>query len=129
MASDRKRQSPRAASIADVEAAIENMPEAYLDCRDNRHPWERMGVQWSAQAGTYVRTRICPRCTTRRTQEIGADGEIIGTHYDYPDDYLLKIGRLIGSARDTLRLASVLREINSQNTPEPRRRRTRKATV
>jgi hypothetical protein len=52
----------------------------------------------------------CARCKTRRVRHIGPAGQLVSSHYEYPEGYVIKgMGRLDGAARDQLRLESVLR--------------------
>ena len=90
----------------------DELPDAFLMCRDMGHQWRPFTAQWHSSERAYSRTLACARCSTQRTQWVSASGHIAhGNHYDYPEGYTAPAGtgRMDGAARDALRLASVLR--------------------
>lgn len=76
---------------------LKNLPSTYLDCRDLRHAWQRLGAQWAKQDPMGFRElhrRLrCMRCDTVRTDIYAYPGyEKVRTVYDYPEDYQIPIG-------------------------------------
>ena len=62
--------------------------------------------------GSYTRVLRCPRCKTRKVQEISARGGLGRTKYKHPDGYLHEgMGRIAGDGRGILRLESITRTI------------------
>jgi hypothetical protein len=50
----------------------------------------------------------CQRCTTVRKRFLNRHGHVVSSGYDYDDGYIIKgLGRMVGTDKDTLRLASI----------------------
>jgi hypothetical protein len=93
------------------------MPDEYVQCRDWGHNWAPYTAR-PADYGCFESVIRCTRCKTKRTRTIGPRGAVLRSDYDYADGYLVAgMGRLTGSDRDMLRLASVLRLIEG-GTPQ-----------
>jgi hypothetical protein len=75
---------------------LRSKPDVYLDCRDLRHAWNRIGFfHFSGTRGQGTcRKAVCARCGTCRHSYYDDDGSLLFTEYDYPDHYLL-----VGSGR------------------------------
>lgn len=101
---------PRYASEGDVEDFAATLSDAYLQCRELGHNW-RPHTAGRYKDGGFRRTLRCPRCRTKKHQELSSRGQIMGsTHYTHPDGYLTHgMGRIVGEGRDILRLASIMR--------------------
>lgn len=94
----------------------EELPDAFLTCRDMGHTWRPYTAAWDSQERAYRRELICARCTTVRVQWVSATGHIAhGNAYTYPEGYTAPTGtgRMDGQARDALRLQSVLRMVET----------------
>lgn len=100
----------------EVETWSQDMPEAFLACRDYGHQWWPHTAHFSAREQAYDRTLRCKRCGTTRSQWISLRGEVLGGHYDYPEGYQAPpgSGRLDGDGRAALRLESTLRLVNRE---------------
>jgi hypothetical protein len=99
------------ASRAEVEAAVEEMPDEYLECR-KRHAWAPYSAHIEPDA--YEETERCLNCGVKREQITSRrNGALLSTkYYDRPDGYLFKgIGRISGGARDEVRRARVERRV------------------
>lgn len=99
----------------------EDLPESYLQCRDMGHVWRPYVASWEPAERAYRRVLHCPRCGTERTQWISASGHIAhGNAYAYPEGYSAPAGygRMDGGARDAIRLASVLRFVESTDAAD-----------
>ena len=93
----------------DLDATIAHMNVEYLQCRDFGHAWRPYHARWIPQDNCYRTDLRCSRCTSMRTRYLSASGAQLSGNYDYPEGYLTKgMGRLTGSDRDRIRLASVL---------------------
>jgi len=98
------------ASRAEVEAATEQWPTDYLDCRFMRHSWARGDAVHVVRLRYYRASYVCTRCGTRKILEISDSGASFAQTYEYPDGYLAQgVGRIAGEGRDAIRLAAVLR--------------------
>lgn len=72
----------------DPEDAVHNLDEAYLECRDLRHPWQLMGY---FRIGSAVARQLsCPKCHTIRKDVWTAGGERLSSGYTYPEGYQVK---------------------------------------
>lgn len=92
----------------DLDAAIEAMRESHMQCRDFGHSWRPRAVESVPQRRQWLQLLRCSRCGTVRQRLIDEYGAQLGGGYVYPDGYLTKgLGRLTGSDRDHLRLASL----------------------
>lgn len=96
--------------IRDVEDAVGDLKDAFLECRDYGHTWKVASIV--RFKGNYDRHTYCPRCKTNRTQIINAYGEILSNTYTYPEDYQLKgMGRLMSEGRMALRREAITRTV------------------
>lgn len=103
--------APTSADPKEVKRLARNLTDEALACRDVGHTW-RMYRLVKVRGG-YNRDLFCPTCKTSRHEFINRNGEKLSTHYTYPDGYQIKgVGRLMGNARNTLRLESVIRNMD-----------------
>lgn len=95
------------ARARDVEEAVNGMPAGHIFCRDYGHTWQPNTVH-KLKGGAYDQVLRCPRCDTYRHRVLDRDGSVVTNQYRYESDYLIAgLGRLTGSDRGVLRLASV----------------------
>jgi len=91
-----------------VDAAIADLDDASLQCRDFGHSWRPFDARWIPSRRQYDERLQCGRCKTLRVRLLDSRGGQLAAHYVYPDGYLVKgLGRLTGTDRDALRLAGV----------------------
>jgi hypothetical protein len=65
-------------------------PDDYAVCRTWGHAWDPGWEPSSITPGPVWRNRLsarCTRCTTERIDAIGALGDVMQRHYNYPDGY------------------------------------------
>lgn len=99
------------ADLKEVEAFASELSEEFLQCREMGHRWLPSKANINSDR-TYHREMRCPRCRTRKEQEISGRGEILSTQYKHPDGYLHQgMGRIAGDGRGLLRLESIRRTI------------------
>lgn len=99
------------ASDSEVAHFAAELPEEFLLCREMGHRWLPYQAAVNADQ-TYHRALRCPRCKTRKEQEISARGVILSTQYRHPEGYLhAGMGRIAGDGRGLLRLESIKRTI------------------
>lgn len=85
-------------------------PAAYVECRLDRHEWRPSVARHYPGFRYFHVIKICHRCKTEKHQEIGENGQLFSSTYRYPTGYLSDgKGRIVGDARDALRLESVKR--------------------
>jgi len=91
-----------------LQDAVAKMELAYVQCRDFGHSWRPYSARWLQAYNSYESQLQCQRCKTVRTRFLSATGSQLSGGYDYADGYLVKgMGRLTGSDRDVIRLASI----------------------
>lgn len=96
----------RSRRARDLDAAIGNMPQSHMYCRDFGHAWEPHTAHLIRGGGVDQVLR-CGRCHSTRHRVLDRRGEQVTSNYDYVDGYLIEgVGRLTGSDRGLLRLAS-----------------------
>lgn len=90
-----------------VETAVQGMPAAHVHCRDFGHSWV---PHTAARVGRGYEVIVrCTRCDTTRHRVLDRFGEVLTNSYHYADGYLVEgLGRLNGTDRGTLRIASIL---------------------
>lgn len=94
----------------DVDKVVSGMSTEFLQCRDFNHSWRPFTAEWVADERSFRVQLRCARCKAKRIRYIGQNGQLISSHYEYVDGYLIKgLGRLTGTDRDYLRLQSVMR--------------------
>ena len=109
---------PKRPANETLDAAIETMPDTFLQCRDFGHSWRPHTARALAKRKGYEQTLRCARCLTERRRWIDSRGEIISSGYEYAEGYLVAgLGRLTGVDRGHVRVASVLRTLQSSPIP------------
>lgn len=100
----------RYASPTEVERQAARWSEAFLECRLYGHNWRPSSATFHNVYRYWRIVQQCPRCTSERVAELDSHGAVTSQQIDYADGYLTDgIGRIVGDARDTLRLAAVQR--------------------
>ena len=103
-------QTPRWASLDDVERLADQWDPRVLECRTYGHHWQPSQATFNTKYRYYRVVQICPSCTSERIMELDSRGHIVKLKIDYADGYLSKhTGRIVGEGRDILRLATVTR--------------------
>lgn len=99
------------ADLKEVEAFASELSEEFLQCREMGHRWLPSKAHVNPDR-TFHREMRCPRCRTRKQQEVSGRGEILSTQYKHPEGYLHEgMGRIAGDGRGLLRLESIRRTI------------------
>lgn len=99
------------ADLDEVRQFATELPEEYLQCRDSGHRWLPHDAAKHPD-GSYSRVMRCPRCRTRKEQDIDSRGAIVGTQYKHPEGYLHQgQGRIAGDGKGILRLESIHRAL------------------
>jgi hypothetical protein len=91
---------------ADVLDWIDEVPEAYLECRDYMHarfPWR---AWWDSDAHAYREVLRCRRCTSQWSRLVYSTGKRSRWSVDYVDGYLRPAGsgRMQEADRDAMAL-------------------------
>jgi hypothetical protein len=95
----------------EIAAFAQDLPEEFLMCREMGHRWLPHDAE-EFDDGSFMRILRCPRCKTRKVQDISRRGVIERTRYQHPDGYLHEgMGRIAGDGRGVLRLESIRRTI------------------
>lgn len=102
-------------------------PEKFLDCRDLRHPWQRVGSYHLS--GDIIRVLHCPRCGTDRRDKWAPSGYRRPSTYDYPDGYRIGDGgaSALDVRQEVLRRFVVYESEDDMNAALLKSRRRRKA--
>lgn len=97
----------------EIASFAEELPDEFLLCREMGHRWLPHDAE-EHRDGSFTRVLRCPRCKTRKVQDISARGVIERTQYRHPEGYLHEgMGRIAGDGRGVLRLASIRRTITT----------------
>jgi hypothetical protein len=102
------------------------MNDDHLLCRDFGHAWRPFQARYIPQRRQYEERLKCGRCQTVRVRLLTSTGAQLGNAYHYPDGYALQgFGRLTGTDRDAVRLASLqtVLELEGVETIDPRSKR------
>lgn len=92
---------------AELGKAIEGMPSEHVHCRDYGHSWAPHSAQRIGKG--FDQILRCTRCQTHRHRVLDRFGEVITNSYQYAEGYLVEgLGRLNGTDRGTLRIASIM---------------------
>ena len=79
------KDQTNAERIERLRAAIADLSDEHLTCRDIGHRW-RIAAYRRAEGGDIVRTLAC-RCGTARTETFAPGGEMVRRSYRYVDGY------------------------------------------
>jgi hypothetical protein len=108
------------AYVQEVKEFAAGLSTTFLLCRELQHNWKPFSARWDDEHHNYERVIRCVRCRTRKVQRLSSSGAILSSHYEYPDGYLhANLGRIIGEARDTLRLESLIRSLDGHSPALP----------
>lgn len=115
------------ADPGEVKTAAEGMTDGVLACRELGHPWGAYVASVDRAAKCFERTLRCGRCGTLKVQTLSYSGHILGSHYIYPDGYLMEagLGRIAGDGRAALRLVALERSVE-KTVSTPRKRSTKR---
>lgn len=83
-------EKPRGKSGSKM-ADLQTKPDNYLECREMRHSFNRVGYfHWNDKGKRAIcRVAVCHRCGTIRNTFFYASGKRMDAKYEYPDHYLL----------------------------------------
>lgn len=115
MARRRRAPQPPEQQVLDLDSAIDQMPDSYLQCRSWQHSWRPHTVRTDPGTGAWDEVTKCSRCKLLRHQLIDSRGRLVGgNRYDYAQvpGYLLPRGaHNDADTRSTIRLARLQRTI------------------
>jgi hypothetical protein len=100
------------AAPADVEREARNWDDSVLECRTYNHKWAPQRATWNAEYRFYHIVQICTSCRSQRTMDMDHRGHLLTKpSISYVDNYLMPpgMGRIVGDAKDVVRLAAVTR--------------------
>jgi hypothetical protein len=116
------------ADRAAAEELARELPDAYLMCRELMHSWKPRSAGWLAGERVFERVIRCSRCKTEKHQTLSSSGEVLSSHYVYPDGYLAKnLGRIVGDGRDALRLEALTRLVDGPKAKTRSRAQSRRS--
>lgn len=120
-----RRPAMSRADHAAFDPWAQELPEAFIQCRDFGHNWRAYRAFYDEREKGYRRVIQCTRCTTERTQLLDLDGSVRSGYYVHPDGYLKPAGTgvLDAGGRASLRLISTLKLIERGDELKPRRAR------
>lgn len=114
------------ASIEDVEAKASEWNTKQLNCRTYGHHWTPLRAHHYTRE-RYIRVEhLCDSCHSERVTEMSERGHVFASWINYAEGYLSQgIGRIVGDAKDLVRLTAVTRMFsvekvtakNQQETP------------
>ena len=115
-----EQAAPEGADVEEVKAFAEGLSTAFLLCRELQHNWKPFSAWWDEEHHNYARTIRCVRCRTRKVQRLSSTGAVLTSHYEYTEGYLAEhLGRIVGEARDSLRLESLTRSLDGHSPSLP----------
>lgn len=89
------------------------MTDEFLQCRDFGHSWKSWHVA-TVPGGAFEQILMCIRCSSKRSRLLNRSGEQVSKGYQYADGYQLQgFGRMVGHDRDEIRLASIVRLVET----------------
>jgi hypothetical protein len=101
---------PRHASVSEVQALTNQWSPGILECRAYGHQWRPSRVIYNKVDRFYAIYQSCPRCECERYQEMTVAGHVVASYIHYAPGYLAEgSGRIIGEAKDAVRVAAVTR--------------------
>lgn len=106
-------------SSFNLDKALDALPDEFIQCRDFGHSWRPYSARLEQKLRCYVQSLRCARCKTIREREIGLRGELLGSHYDYPEGYTMPgCGRLMKDDRDGVRIRSIQKLVGTDTTED-----------
>lgn len=108
------------AEVGEVASTAKTWTDGVLQCRLYGHEWQPSRAVHNRKARFFYIERICLRCLpeeggmpTTKHEELSERGAILASWYTYAEGYLTQgIGRIIGEARDELRITTIERTFN-----------------
>jgi hypothetical protein len=119
----KKRKANSGSKLAD----LQTKPDHYLECREMRHSFTRIGYfHWSDKGKRAIcRVAVCQRCGVIRDTFFYASGKRMDSKYHYPDHYLLIGDGRISNADvvlESMRRVGISADRDSMLTDTPSRR-------
>lgn len=107
----------KTASVGAVSSAAKKWSDGVLQCRTYGHDWQPSRAIHNRKLHFIYIERVCLRCLpaeggvpTTKHEELSETGTILASWYTYADGYLtVGQGRIVGEARDELRITTVER--------------------
>lgn len=94
----------------DFDGWLEEMPDRYIDCRNDHHRWRMLRATWDPKMNNYSVWHRCTSCRCGRERRISSTGLVLNTRYEYPEHYLAPKGTLFDKdARAEVRLVGITR--------------------
>ena len=88
-----------------VRAAIKQMADEHLHCRDYGHTWTHYTVK--SHSSGYEQALLCTRCEAQRVRLLDLRGRVVSNYYRYPDGYRVEgLGYMSVEDKAQVRLAS-----------------------
>lgn len=101
-----------------LKSFTDSLSDQFLYCRrygHNWHPRTAFKRKW-----WYEATVVCDRCACERVEVINLKGEVVKKYMRYPQGYLaMNIGRIVGGAKNGLRLAALERHLSGTEIEDP----------
>lgn len=90
------------ADPAEVVALLATYDPRFAQCRDWGHTWRPYKAEEYA-GGAWDRIMKCRCCSCLRTEELDSRDFVIARHYEYPDGYLVTVGRIDPEGKAAIR--------------------------
>lgn len=104
--------SPAYATPEAVESKLSEWDDNVLTCRTFGHNFEASTATKNNRLKYWRLIRKCARCKAEKVMEVSLRGQVYSSFIDYSptDGYLASgLGRIIGAAKDVVRLAAITR--------------------
>lgn len=87
---------------------IEHERQGFVRCGTLGHSWHDYDSNWRTDMGIPLTLR-CERCGTERRDVIGAFGQLVTRHYEYPEHY--KYGKGLRPDRSQFRMMLLMQRM------------------
>jgi hypothetical protein len=94
--------------------------DGFIRCNTMGHAWHDYDSNWSTDMGTPLTLR-CERCGTERRDVVGAFGQLVYRHYQYPNFY--RYSRGTRPTRSDFRVMLLTQRLQEQKRGRGRGRR------
>lgn len=125
-----KAYGTKVASVKEVTEAAKRWSDGVLKCRTYGHNWQPSRAIHNRKMHFIYVERICLECLppgggqpTTKHEELSERGTVLASWYTYADGYLTQgHGRIVGEAKDELRITTVERtfKVQRDQTQKPR---------
>lgn len=112
-----QNDSPKIATVNQVEEFASGLSDNFLECRDGGHKYKYTDYKPVGRSGAFSRRKFCPNCKFDIDQDFDRNGMLVSQKPRYPEGYLAPkgSGRVDRYGKGRMRVESFQRALAKSN--------------